>query len=68
MIEPAAGKQNYEVYLSAAQIQAGMKEVWSNLRGQMAAIEASLFVSHEYRFHKLNAAGSGNPLSAVEPE
>ena len=55
------GGENYEVYLNRAQIDAGLKDAWSKLKGKQAAIAVSLFISHEYNFHKFNAVGDGQP-------
>ena len=61
IIEPANGRQNYEVFLTARQCQYGAKEAWSKLIGKSAPVAVSLFVSHEHRFHKFNAMGNGSP-------
>lgn len=64
IIEPATGRQNYEVFLTARQCQAGIKDAWTKLIGKPASVAVSLFVSHEHRFHKFNAVGNGGPITA----
>lgn len=61
IIEPEAGRQNYNIYLSAKQVQAGAAAEWEKLRGQQATVPVSLYVSYEHRFHKYNASGTGMP-------
>lgn len=63
IIEPANGRQNYEVFLTGRQCQSGSKDAWSKLIGKTAAVEVSLFVNHEYRFYKFNALGNGSPIA-----
>lgn len=63
VIEPSEGRQNYEVFLSARQVEAGAKEAWSKLQGKQASVPVSLFVNHDYRFYKFNAVGTGLPES-----
>lgn len=62
IIEPENGRQNYEVYLSNKQLQGGAKDAWSKLQGKKCSVCVSLFVNHDYRFHKFNAVGSGMPM------
>lgn len=59
VLEPATGRQNVEVYLSSKQM-ASLKD-WEALQGQQVGIMASLYINHEYRFHKLNALGDAKP-------
>jgi hypothetical protein len=66
VLEPASERKNYEIYLSAAQVRNGAKEAWSKFQGHTASIAVSLFVNHEYKLHKFNAAGDGYPLAAPE--
>ena len=61
VIEPATGRQNYNIYLSAKQVQSGAVVAWEKLHGQQASIPVSLYVSYEHKFHKYNAAGTGMP-------
>ncbi|WP_372878693.1 hypothetical protein [Spongiibacter marinus] len=65
VIEPPHGRQNYEVFLSARQVQSGAKDAWSKLIGKQASVPVSLFVNHEYRFYKFNAVGNGMPTSST---
>lgn len=62
ILEPENGRQNYEVYLSPKQLQGGVKDAWAKLQGKKASICVSLFVNHDYKFHKFNAVGTGMPL------
>ncbi|HQQ62680.1 MAG TPA: hypothetical protein PLF22_03815 [Pseudomonadales bacterium] len=59
VIEPSSERKNYEVFLSAAQVRSGAKDAWLKLVGQSASVPVSLYVNHEYRLHKFNAAGDG---------
>ncbi len=61
VIEPPEGRQNYEVFLSARQVDAGAKEAWLKQQGKQASVPVSLFVNHDYRFYKFNAVGDGLP-------
>jgi hypothetical protein len=61
VIEPPEGRQNYEVFLSARQVQSGAKDAWLKLQGKQVSLAVSLFVNHEYRFYKFNAIGTGMP-------
>jgi len=65
VIEPPQGRQNYEVFLSARQVQAGAKDAWLKLQGKQASVGVSLFVNHDYRFYKFNAVGDGLPASSA---
>lgn len=64
VVEPESGRQNYEVFLSKSQVNAGMRERWEALKGKRAAVAVSLFVNWDYKFYKFNAVGSGEPLTA----
>jgi hypothetical protein len=61
IIEPLTGRQNYEVFLNQKQIKTGVLEMWERLRGAQVRVPVALFVSHEHRFYKFNAEGSGEP-------
>ncbi len=64
VIEPDNGRQNYEVFLSRAQVNAGMRERWEAVKGKRASVVVSLFVNWDYKFYKFNAAGSAEPVPA----
>jgi len=61
VIEPDNARQNYEVYLSRAQVADGAKTAWEKLRGHRASVAVSLFVNYQFKFHKFNAVGTGLP-------
>lgn len=63
VIEPDNGRQNYEVFLTRAQVNSGMRERWDSLKGKRAAVSVALFVNWDYKFYKFNAIGAGEPLS-----
>lgn len=65
ILEPENGRQNYEVYLNANQLKNGAEAAWPTLRGSVQTIEVSLFVSHEHKFYKFNATGTGMPLKGA---
>jgi hypothetical protein len=62
IIEPEYGSQNYEIFLNKKQIEAGAKDAWLKLKGRVATVSVSLFVNHEYRFHKFNATFDAKPV------
>lgn len=64
VLEPPHGAQNYEVFLTAKQVKNGVRANWEALVGKPAAIAVSLYVNHDYRFHKFTATGSGEPLKS----
>lgn len=67
VIEPENARQNYEVFLSPAQTRSpdALKR-WQALKGQTVTVPVNLFVNWEHRFHKFNAVGNAEPLTAKE--
>jgi hypothetical protein len=61
VLEPENQRQNFEVYLSRAQLAEGAKAAWEKLRGHRASVAVSLFVNYEFKFYKFNAVGAGLP-------
>jgi len=56
VIEPESGRQNYEVKLTRQQCKtAGMLEQWESLRGKIISVAVSLYVNHDYKFHRFTA-------------
>ena len=62
VIEPDNRRYTYEVHLSANQLKKGALQTWEALKGQVATIEATLYVNHQYGFHKFVAAGDAQPI------
>lgn len=67
IIEPESSRQNYEVYLNASQLKTGVRDTWQSLKGKTATIAVSLFVNHDYKFHKFNAVGDARPYKGKLP-
>ena len=61
VIEPPVGAQNYEVKLTRKQCAAKFTDQWRDLVGQNRAVAVTLYVNHQYKFHKFTAI-SGEPL------
>ena len=61
VIEPANQAQNHEIKLTAVQCKAGLDAEWQALVGHQAAIEVSLYVNFQYKFHRFTAV-TGKPL------
>ena len=64
ILEPEDDSQNYQVYLSDRQLQGGIRTKWEALKGKTVSVPVSLFVNYDYKFHKFNALGSGEPMGA----
>lgn len=58
VLEPDNGRQNYEVFINAKQVANGAKDQWLRAKGKKVTIPVSLFISHEYKFHKFNLINS----------
>lgn len=61
ILEPSGGRQNYEVNISAKQLQDGAVSIWERLKGKQASVEVSLYVNHEHKFQKFTAV-TAKPL------
>lgn len=66
ILEPFNQKQNYEIYFNENQIKAGVVDIWNKLRGKTASIAVSLYINHDFKFHKYNASGNGLPIEKLE--
>lgn len=62
VLEPSSGRQNFEVFLTGSQVNAGIDQRWLKLKGKVASIEVSLYVNYQYRFYKYSAVGDGEPI------
>lgn len=61
VLEPDDGRQNYEVYINRKLVADGVKDRWLKLKGKKVSAPVTLFISHEYKFHKFNLVDSGEP-------
>lgn len=63
VIEPHDSPQNYEVYLTTKQLDSGIRKTWESLKGKQASVIVSLYVNHQYKFHKFTAVADAKPLA-----
>lgn len=61
IVEPDNQSQNYEIQFTPAQCEAQLHKQWEKMKGKKASIEVSIYINHQYKFHKYTAV-SGMPI------
>lgn len=61
ILEPDNQAQNYQIQFTPKQCEAKLHAQWEKLKGKRVAVEVSLYVNYEFRFHKYTAV-TGQPI------